>query len=315
MSRPIFLEVPAKYDGCRLSTFLRRAVGAGTALFHILKKDDSAVLLNGVPSFLNVYVYTGDAVSVLLPETFGECGREATVAPVDLGVGLLYEDADFAVMSKPAGMPVHPSRAHLYDTLANDFLFRCPSVVFRPLTRLDCDTSGLVLIAKNKLAARVNRERLIRIYYGVTDRPVAARRGVCRMPVEREREGSCRRIVRPDGKSAVTHWRVAARLDGLTLLRFRLETGRTHQIRVHCAAMGFPLCGDALYGGSAGGIARQALHAAFLTFENPLTGISKTVKSPLPADIRALLTEKAVRKNRADTEKRSPYGPGSVFSV
>lgn len=289
MSRPVSLEVPARYDGCRLSTFLRRGLGAGTALLHILKKDDSAVLRNGVPSFLNVFIQSGDHISVRLPETFDECGREAKVAPVDLGVGLLYEDTDFAVMSKPAGMPVHPSRAHLYDTLANDFLFRCPSVVFRPLTRLDCDTSGLVLIAKNKLAARVDRERLARIYYGVTDRPVAEAGGVCRMPIERECEGSCRRIVRPDGKSAATHWRVAARLGRFTLLRFRLETGRTHQIRVHCAAMGFPLCGDALYGGSAEGIARQALHAAYLSFENPLTGIARTVKSPLPADIRALL--------------------------
>lgn len=289
MARVIDLIVTEPYNGCRLSTFLRRAAGAGTALFHILKKDETAVLRNGVPSFLNVFVQTGDTVRVRLPETFEECGREASVAPVNLGIGVIYEDEDYAVLNKPAGMPVHPSRAHLYDTLANDFLYHHPSMVFHPLTRLDCDTSGLVLVAKNKLAARVNRDQLTRIYYGITDRPVTLWGGICDMPIERECEGSCRRVVRPDGKRAVTHWRVASRIGGLTLLRFRLETGRTHQIRVHCAAMGFPLCGDTLYGGSMDRITRQALHASYLTFENALTGMRRTVKAPLPADLSALL--------------------------
>lgn len=289
MARTVCLTVSKAYNGCRLSTFLRRTLGAGTALFHTLKKDENTVLLNGIPSFLNVFVKTDDAIQLQLPETFEECGREPTVAPVDLGIGTAYEDQDYAVLVKPAGMPVHPSRAHVYDTLANDFLFHHPSVVFRPLTRLDYDTSGLVLVAKNQLAAEIDRSRLTRIYYGITDRPVASTSGVCDLPIERETEGSCRRTVRPDGKPAVTHWRVAGRIHGLTLLRFRLETGRTHQIRVHCAAMGFPLCGDELYGGSMEQIRRQALHAAYLTFENVITGKKKTVKAPLPIDMQMLL--------------------------
>ena len=289
MARPLTLTVTTEYEHCRLSSFLRRTLGAGTALLQTLKKDENAVLRNGVPSFLNVFVAVGDVITVQMPETFAECGREATVAPVDLGIGILYEDDDFAVMAKPAQMPVHPSRAHVYDTLANDFCFRRPGVVFRPLTRLDYDTSGLVLVAKNKLAAGIDRTGLTRIYYGVTDRLVPGNCGVCRLPIEREIEGQPKRCVRADGKPAVTHWRVIKRSGSHTLLRFRLETGRTHQIRVHCAAMGFPLCGDTLYGGSEGEIARQALHAAYLTFQNPISGKKTTVKAPWPEDMRQLL--------------------------
>lgn len=292
MARTVRLTVSEAYNGCRLSTFLRRTLGAGTALCQTLKKDENAVLRNGVPSFLNVFVRTDDVIRLQLPETFEECGREPTVAPVDLGIGTAYEDADYAVLIKPAGMPVHPSRAHVYDTLANDFLFHHPSVVFRPLTRLDYDTSGLVLVAKNQLAAEIDHSRLTRIYYGITDHHVASAGGICDLPMEREAEGSCRRVVRPDGKPAVTHWRVVGHVHGLTVLRFRLETGRTHQIRVHCAAMGFPLCGDALYGGSTDAIGRQALHAAYLTFDNVITGEKKTVKAPLPDDMRALLRQR-----------------------
>ncbi len=289
MARPLTLTVTTEYEHCRLSSFLRRTLGAGTALLQTLKKDENAVLRNGVPSFLNVFVSVGDVITVQMPETFAECGRKATVAPVDLGIGILYEDDDFAVMAKPAQMPVHPSRAHVYDTLANDFCFRRPGVVFRPLTRLDYDTSGLVLVAKNKLAAGIDRTGLTRIYYGVTDRPVPENGGVCRMPIARETEGQPKRCVRADGKPAVTHWRVIKRCGTHTLLRFRLETGRTHQIRVHCAAMGFPLCGDTLYGGSGGEIARQALHAAYLTFQNPISGKKTTVKAPWPEDMQRLL--------------------------
>ena len=289
MARPLTLTVTTEYEHCRLSSFLRRTLGAGTALLQTLKKDENAVLRNGVPSFLNVFVSAGDVITVQMPETFAECGREATVAPVDLGIGILYEDDDFAVMAKPAQMPVHPSRAHVYDTLANDFCFRRPGVVFRPLTRLDYDTSGLVLVAKNKLAAGIDRTGLTRIYYGVTDRPVPENGGVCRAPITRETEGQPKRCVRADGKPAVTYWRVIKRQGTHTLLRFRLETGRTHQIRVHCAAMGFPLCGDTLYGGSEGEIARQALHAAYLTFQNPISGKKNTVKAPWPEDMRRLL--------------------------
>ena len=289
MARPLTLTVTTEYEHYRLSTFLRRTLGAGTALLQTLKKDENAVLRNGIPSFLNVFVSAGDVITVQMPETFAECGREATVAPVDLGIGFCYEDDDFLVMDKPAGMPVHPSRAHVYDTLANDFCFRRPGMVFRPLTRLDYETSGLVLVAKNKLAASLDRTALTRIYYGVTDRTVAENRGICRLPIAREVEGLPKRCVRDDGKPAVTHWRVVGRKGLHTVLRFRLETGRTHQIRVHCAAMGFPLCGDILYGGSEGEITRQALHATYLTFCNPISGHKTTVKSPLPPDIRKLL--------------------------
>ena len=204
---------------------------------------------------------------------------------------LLYEDNHLLVVIKPAGMPSHPSRAHRDDTLANAFAARYPGRMCRTVTRLDAGTSGAVLIAKNMLSGAVERESVTRIYYGVTDRKVNSRRKPVSAPIEREKPEQPRRIVTPDGKPAVTHISRVFEKNGYTLLRFRLETGRTHQIRVHCASMGFPLCGDSLYGGTEGAIERTALHAAYLSLRNPVTGKRIWAKAGLPSDIRTLFED------------------------
>ncbi len=291
LARIVTLIAEASDAGKRISTVLRNRLGAGTTLQKQLKKDPRAVLCNGSPVYLNQYISPGDRLCVRLPESADENYRQDNVAPHLLPVETVWEDRDYIVFDKPAGTPVHPSRAHVHDTLANHYRALYPGHIFFPLTRLDFDTSGLVLAAKNKLAASIDRGGLTRIYYGVTDRPVAENGGVCCAPLAREQEGRPRRTVRPDGQQAVTHWRKISTGNGRTLLRFRLETGRTHQIRAHCAYMGFPLMGDTLYGGTAGEISRQALHAAYLTFQNPLTGQKVTVKSSLPGEIRTLLAE------------------------
>jgi len=153
----------------------------------------------------------------------------------------------------------------------------------------DSGTSGAVLIAKNMLSGAVERESVTRIYYGITDRPVSFFRKSFSAPIQRELPEQPRRIVTPRGKSAVTHIFRVREKNGFTLLRFRLETGRTHQIRVHCAALGIPLVGDGLYGGTEGILDRPALHGAYLSLVNPVTGRRIAAKAPLAPDMRALI--------------------------
>jgi len=274
----------------RLSAYLKSRLRVTRSLLINLRKNDGSVQINGHAARLDCAVRPGDSIVLQLPESYEDSDRVSNIAPLGRSVPVLYEDEDFLVMDKPAGMPVHPSRAHIYGTLANSFAAAYPGIIFRPITRLDADTSGAVLIAKNKHAASIDRAMITRIYYGVTDFPVLAAGGIIDAGIERETENLPKRIVRQDGKRAVTHFRRICMKNGLTLLRFSLETGRTHQIRVHCAYMGFPLCGDAMYGGNTGNMPRQALHAAYIRFINPLSGKKINVKSGLPADIHALIS-------------------------
>ena len=222
-------------------------------------------------------------------------------------LAILHEDADLIVIDKPAGMVVHPAAGHAQGTLVNALLHHCRDLSgvggeLRPgiVHRLDKDTSGVLVAAKHDRAHRalaaqwkqhsIDREYLAfvrgspRAESGTVDAPIG------RHPTDRKRMSTRARV----GRSAVTHWRVEERLRGATLLRVRLETGRTHQIRVHMASIALPLLGDPVYGGGralrpAPAIARQALHATVLGFTHPTTGERVRFESPLPADLRALL--------------------------
>jgi 23S rRNA pseudouridine1911/1915/1917 synthase len=230
----------------------------------------------------------------------------ATVAAQEIPLAILHEDADLVVVDKPAGMVVHPAAGHAQGTLVNALLHHCRDLSgvggqLRPgiVHRIDKDTSGVLVVAKHDRAHRflaaqwkqhsIDREYLAfvrgapRADSGTVDAPIG------RHPTDRKRMSTRARVSR----SAVTHWRVEERLRGATLLRVRLETGRTHQIRVHMASIGLPLLGDPVYGGgralpSARGIARQALHATLLGFTHPTTGERMRFESPLPADLLAL---------------------------
>ena len=290
MARLIELNTCAEDGNKRASTVLRQRLGMSNALKTQLLKRPEALRIDGFPAFMNTVLRGGERLSVEIPELFYERGGECKIAPCAVpGVREQWRDEDFAVFYKPPGVPVHPSRAHTFGTLGNAFAKAEPGRIFHPITRLDADTSGLVLVALNMLAADIERKGLKRVYYGVTDCAVPLSRGVIDAPLAREEEFSPRRAVREGGKAAVTRFYKIAEQNGLTLLRFVLETGRTHQIRAHCAARGFPLCGDGLYGGNlALRISRQALHAAFISFENPITRAQKTVSSRLPEDMRQL---------------------------
>lgn len=206
-----------------------------------------------------------------------------------LNVPIAFETENLVVFDKPGGMPVHPSVKHQGDTLGNYFAYLYPDLTFRPVNRLDRDTSGLCIAAKNAHAAKLLQNCCQKIYYaavhGLTDES-----GTIDAPIARERESIILRCVRSDGQKAITHYTRLRYNDQYSLEEIRLETGRTHQIRVHFSHIGHPLAGDDMYGGLRNDIARQALHCGELTFDEPLSGKKITVRSQLPEDIGALFT-------------------------
>jgi 23S rRNA pseudouridine1911/1915/1917 synthase len=280
--------------------------------------DDARVTLNdAVVAKPGQRVRAGDAIAVVVPPA-----EPVEIVAEDLPLAVLYEDADLIVIDKPAGLVVHPAAGHPRGTLVNALLFHCKDLSgiggeLRPgiVHRLDKDTSGAMVATKTDRAhaalgaafaakSRGEPGGLSREYLGIAAPAPPAATGTLRTlhgrhPTDRKRFSS--KIAA--GKPAVTHWTVAEPLPGAALVRFRLETGRTHQIRVHAADHGWPLLGDPLYGRTprrlaaiAGALGRQALHAAVLELDHPVTGARLRFESPLPADLTAALA--ALRAGR-----------------
>ena len=249
----------------------------------------------------NTRVVAGTAIAVTVPAP-----EPVEVAPEDIPLAVLFEDAELIVIDKPAGLVVHPAVGHASGTLVNALLFHCKDLsgiggVVRPgiVHRLDKDTSGVMVATKTDRAhaalaeafARKGEGAIERVYLAIAATAPPAARGTLRTlygrhPVDRKRFSS--KVAR--GKPAVTHYEVIERFAaGGALVRFTLETGRTHQIRVHAADHGFALLGDAVYGKRSPLIARQALHAQLLAFDHPVTGERLRFDAPPPADFAAAL--------------------------
>ena len=259
-----------------------------------LKKNPDAVLANGVPCFMNHVLQPGDTLALHIRED----RSSEKIPPVDLPLDIVYEDADLLVINKPAGMPVHPSMNNYYNSMANALAYyfeqqNCP-FVFRCINRLDRDTSGLTIVAKhyvsagmlsamiaNKAVSGITRE-----YLAIVKGSVQPPEGTITAPLGRK-EGSIieRTVDFEKGESAVTHYKVLDAKNGHSLVSLILETGRTHQIRIHMKYLGYPLIGDYLYNPDMERIQRQALHAWKLTFRHPITGEMLTFAAPLPEDM------------------------------
>ena len=225
------------------------------------------------------------------------------VLPQDIPLDVVYEDGDVIVVNKPVGMVVHPAPGHPDGTLVNALLFHCGDTLsgingaLRPgiVHRIDRDTSGLLIAAKNdfahqKLSAQLQDHTLARIYRCIVIGNLREDSGTVDAPIGRHPADRKKMAVDPKGRSAVTHWKVLGRYPGCTHLECRLETGRTHQIRVHMAYIGHPLLGDTLYNKTPGTFPRQALHSASLSFVHPITGEPLNFHAPLPEDMQNLLT-------------------------
>lgn len=268
------------FRGKKVSAFLRYK-GCSAEIVKELKQG--GLLVNGCPAPTVQRLVEGDRVEIVFEDE--QCGIEAKLSPF---VKIVYEDGDLAVVDKPPFMPIHESPGHYGDTLANHFAALHPERKFRAVTRLDKNTSGLCVVAAHKLAAAVLCEnKPKKIYYAaVSGEP--PENGVIELPIGREDGSLIKRAVVPDGKAAVTRYRTVKRVKGRSLLEIVTETGRTHQIRVHMAAAGFPLLGDELYGGDCGAIKRHSLHCGEIMFSHPVSGAEMSFSSPLPEDMERL---------------------------
>jgi len=295
------LELLAEVSGLRADQFLAESVeGLSRSAAQRLLEEGLAER-GGRALKKNDRLEPGDRVTVTLPDP-----EPMDACPEDIPLEIPYEDEDVIVVNKPVGMVVHPAPGHPGGTLVNALLYHCGASLsgiggqLRPgiVHRIDRDTSGLLIAAKNdaahlSLAAQLEDHSLYREYEAVVVGNLREDEGIIDLPIGRHPRDRKKMAVdrRGGGRRAVTRWQVLARYPGYTHVRCRLETGRTHQIRVHLAALGHPVLGDTVYGSKKPypGLVGQCLHARRLTFRHPRSGESITVEEPLPRYFEAVL--------------------------
>lgn len=264
--------------------------------FILKLKSSKCIFVNGscVPIFFEVH--PGDVLSI--HENFVE--DSSNVVPnASVSLCILYEDDFLLIVDKPAGLSVHPSILHYNDSLSNGVKFYFDKIGLRkrirPVNRLDKDTSGIVIFAKNEyiqecLVKQMSTNCFQKKYIAVLDGVLERDFGTIVAPITRKNGSIIERCVDDNGDYAVSHFRVLSRFNGMTEVEFVLETGRTHQLRVHSKFIGHPIVGDTLYGTFSNLISRQALHSYYVKFIHPITKETTEIRSDLPMDIKNILT-------------------------
>lgn len=280
---PIHFKVEAKYHGKKVQDFLKQAHGVSTTVLRKARRNEGGLTMNGKHIRTIDPVFTDCIISLDTGE------EDSHYLKAELEIPIACEDSDIIIFDKPANMPCHPSKGHPYDTVANVFAAN-PSTVgltFRCIGRLDSNTSGLVAVAKHPHACLMLSENMRKGYLAIVEGNLIHPLGTIDAPIGRKVEGLPVRTVRDDGKSAITNYQTLLTCDRLSLVFLWLETGRTHQIRVHMNHIGHTLLGDELYGGTRVEINRHALHCNIMhinTNSNP-----KKVMISLPQDMKSLL--------------------------
>ena len=292
------LTAATEHAGVRLDAFLS-ADGALTRSQAARLIAEGRVRVNGKPAAKSARLSGGETVTVDVPQL-----RETALPPQDIPLDVVYEDDDVIVVNKPTGLVVHPAPGHPDGTLVNALLHHCGDSLSgiggekRPgiVHRIDRDTSGLIIAAKNDaahlaLSAQLKDHSLSRTYECLVTGNMKQDSGTVDAPIGRSSADRKKMAVVPTGRRAVTHWEVVARYPGVTHLRFRLETGRTHQIRVHMAYIGHPILGDTVYGAKkeVAGLTGQCLHAVGLRFLHPRTHEVVELSCPLPDEFTRML--------------------------
>lgn len=294
------------FSGETIATFLTKQGWTSQNLKNLRKTPDG-IEVNGERAFQNYRLQPEDLLKVRVMEE----ASSGKIVPVKLPFSIVYEDEDIIAVNKPADMPIHPSLRNYENSLANALMYyyaqQDSPFVFRCMNRLDRDTSGLTIVAKNSVSAGILGKQMAasvknscipkplrREYLGIVRGESVPEHGTIEAPIARKDTSVIERMVDfQNGEHAVTHYEVVKRGHGHSLLKLWLETGRTHQIRVHLKYAGFPLIGDYLYNPDMEYIHRQALHSYRLTFLHPITGQSLQLEAPMPEDMKTVFLEKS----------------------
>ena len=297
MERTIEYRINSDADGLRVEQYLRHK-GYSYQNLTQLKKMPESILINGIWSYMRSSLAKGDLLTVHIQEN----ESSEHIPPVKLPLNIIYEDEDLIVVNKPAGMPIHPSLNNYENSLANALMYYYQEqekpFIFRCTNRLDRDTSGLTVIAKHLVSSSILssmgvRHEICREYLAIVRGSVTPSSGTIDAPLARAGSSMVERKVDYEhGERAVTHYKVVDEKNGHSLVSLILETGRTHQIRVHMQSIGFPLVGDYLYNPDMESIHRQALHSWKLSFIHPITGKQMHFEAPLPEDMACVLNPK-----------------------
>ncbi len=296
MNRIITYTIKNTENSLRVEQFLRRH-GYSYQNLTQLKKMPESILINGTWSYMKTLLTEGDTLTIHIQEN----QSSPNIPPVELPLDIVYEDDDLIVINKPAGMPIHPSLNNYRNSLANALMYyytrQNKPFIFRCTNRLDRDTSGLTVIAKHLVSSSILsqmavRHEVTREYLAIVRGQVTPSQGTINAPIGRAGTSLIeRKIDHEHGEDAVTHYRVINEKNGHSLVSLILETGRTHQIRVHMKYIGHPLIGDYLYNPDMEFISRQALHSHRLSFRHPITGKTMEFEAPLPEDMAVILMD------------------------
>ena len=261
--------------------------------------EDQAILVNQKPVRTSYQIRKQDQITIQIPEV-----KESNMKAQEIPIDIIYEDQDILVVNKPKGMVVHPANGNPDGTLVNAIMAKCKDGLsgiggkLRPgiVHRLDKDTSGLLIVAKNdqahiKMSEQIKNREVKKIYIALVKGIVKENEATIQMPIGRSQQDRKKMAVRKDGKEAVTHFKVLKRYLHNTLLELKIDTGRTHQIRVHMAQIGHPVVGDMVYskGKNEFGVEGQMLHAKRLEFMHPITGKKMILEAPLPKYFEEIL--------------------------
>lgn len=296
MNRNIDYIIDEDSAGLRVEQFLRRKRYSGQNLSEI-KRMPKSILVNGVHYYMRQELSTGDHLQVRICET----QNSEKIPPTKLPLDIIYEDEDLLVLNKPAGMPIHPSLNNYTNSIANALAYYFQSqgkpFIFRCCNRLDRDTSGLTIVSKHLVSGSILSDmtkyrEVHREYLAIARGSVTPSEGTIQAPLVRK-EGTIieRTVDWEHGEDAVTHYKVVKEANGHSLVSLRLETGRTHQIRIHMKYLGYPLIGDYLYNPDMEYMTRQALHSHHMEFTHPITGEHMSFTAPLPEDMARVMQE------------------------
>ena len=297
MNRTITYSITANQQNMTIQQFLKMQ-GYSRQNIVALKKLPESILVNGRWEYVSYRLQEGEELTIVMAED----SSSAKIVPINLPLTIVYEDEDILVLNKPANMPIHPSLNNYENTLANAVAYyyeqQNKPFIFRCINRLDRDTTGLTILAKNMLSAgilseMISKREIKREYLAIADGiGITPKSGTINAPIARMDGSTIERCVDfENGERAVTHYEVLQESieNNLSLINLWLETGRTHQIRVHMKHLGYPLIGDFLYHPENTKISRQALHAHRLTFLHPITKEPLCFTAPLPEDMANLL--------------------------